>query len=641
MCGIAGLFGNPDLKAIQAMVTAMKHRGPDDHGIFTDETVALGQARLSIIDLSPAGHQPMSNADQSIWIVFNGEIYNFRSERAGLEAKGRTFRSTSDTEVILALYEEYGEDFLKRLRGLFALAIYDKRRGPKKEKLILARDHLGIKPLLYRRQGGVIVFASELKALLASGVSSRQVDHEALRTLLTFGSVYQPRTLLADVSALPSAHYLVADDHGIRIQRYWSFGANRISELGRASYPEQVAFLKRTFVDTVKMQLVADVPVGAFLSGGVDSSLIAAIMAKEIGEQVKTFSVGFESAGPTIDESKDAEEIARYIGSDHHLVYIGPQDIEDHLEHFVSGLDQPSVDGLNSYFVSHWTSRFVKVALSGTGGDELFAGYPWFAQMWVWNQKQVEGEQRGKLHKALARAPWLAPLLNGFLPRNKRPASAFREAYAKLYHCFGPVEGGRLLSNEMREKAMVRASMAEDLILLDEIPNEDVLDRTSVLCLNGYTRNQLLRDIDACSMAHSLEVRVPYLDPFVTDVALSLPPASKLQFSSKTLNLAACYSESGCKKVLVDVARDYLPAIFFEQRCKRGFGLPYDAWLRGPLAELLADVLSPPAVKAGGLLDPEVTASVYEGYMKGLRPWNHPWLLMVIELWRRLVLEKI
>ena len=296
MCGICGIWGGGDDRAaVGAMVAAMQHRGPDDRGVAADGPVTLGMTRLAIIDTSVGGHQPMHTPDGLISVVYNGELYNFREERRLLEQKGCRFRSTSDTEVLLRMYEHYGDDFLLRMRGIFALAVYDRRRGPGRERLLVARDQMGVKPLLYARAGDRLVFASELKALLASGLVRAEVDPVALRLLLTYGSVYQPRTILRGVRMLLPAHRMIVERGRERVERYWSLGVDRHEGLRGRPYEEIVEELAGVLEESVRLQMVSDVPLGAFLSGGIDSSLLVALMARQAsGHRVKTFSVGFE-----------------------------------------------------------------------------------------------------------------------------------------------------------------------------------------------------------------------------------------------------------------------------------------------------------------------------------------------------------
>jgi asparagine synthase (glutamine-hydrolysing) len=627
MCGIAGIFGSRDRPAVEAMVSSIRHRGPDDNGLYVDDRITLGHARLSIIDLTPGGHQPMFNAAGTIGIVYNGEIYNYREEREKLIQSGWQPKSTSDTEVLIALYEREGDAFLPRLRGIFAFAIYDRRRGPGLERLLLARDQFGIKPLMYAETPRGLVFASELKAILASGYVKREIDRDALRTLLTFGSVSQPRTLVEGVRHLPAAHKLVEDETGRHVFSYWSFGVDRIAGLRTSRYPEIREHVRDAVIRAVEMQMVADVKVGAFLSGGVDSSLIVALMARISGAQIETYSVGFEAGANADDETEDAAQVAALLNTKHMRIMIGGQEAADHLPRFVAGLDQPSVDGMNSYFVSHWTGRNVKVALSGTGGDELFAGYPWFAGM-IPDFDNRPAYSRTPSPSFLTRVRALA---GAALPTPLEPdavyTTQFLEGYGNLYHCFGPATTAALLS------LPTAISMASDLSPLDDLPIADVLDRVGALCLNGYTRNQLLRDIDCTSMAGSLEVRVPFLDPIIADIAFSLPRDTKLHPDGAPLTASASYNGSGVKRVLVDVAREFLPPDFFSRRGKRGFSLPFGDWLKGPLRPVLDHTLSATTVRRRGLFDPSTVNDIREQFINGQRAWNGPWLLMMIELW--------
>ena len=624
MCGIAGIFGKPDATAVEAMIAAMAHRGPDDRGAFNDYAVALGHGRLAIIDISPSGHQPMADPTGDIWITFNGEIYNWREERALLERQGTAFRTRSDTEVLLALYARYGDDFIRRLRGIFAFAIYDRRRGPGRERLLLARDQFGIKPLVYAQIPGSFIFASELKGILASGRITCEIDPQALRTLLTFGSVCQPRTLIACVQTLPSAHRMVVDRSGTRIERYWSLRTGRDSA-ARLPYAETVHHARQVLADTVKAQLVADVPVGAFLSGGIDSALIVALMARMQDHKIQTFSVGFESDGADIDETDDAQQVAAWLRTDHNRVVVTAADVRDQFERFVVGLDQPSVDGFNSFFVSEAAGRSVKVSLSGTGSDELFAGYPWFAGM--------VGTDTPVYKSAWAR---FAAMLHG--SDSSTRVRGFLDRYGQHYFCCGPNGPATLLAGDYRDQAGAFVPMADDLAKFDELSGADVLDRVTALCLNGYTRNQLLRDLDACSMIYSLEVRVPFLDVEVADLALSLARSAKLKPQGRPLDLQASYDDSGIKRILVDVARELLPP-GFTRRHKRGFGMPFAAWINGPLSAFFDDALSSEAVKQRGLFEPEAVRRIYDEFRNGYAAWNQAWLLCVVEWWCRLVLR--
>ena len=643
MCGICGIWGEVGQISLERMVTAMHHRGPDDFGILIQSEVGLGMTRLSILDLSSSGHQPMCTPDERLWIVYNGEVYNFQTERATLEARGYSFRSTSDTEVVLRMYECYGERFLERLRGMFALAILDRRKGPGKEKLLLARDQMGIKPLLYARIGGQFIFASEIKALLASGLIQPEIDPIGLRLLLTYGSVYQPYTLLRGVKMLPPAHLLVLEAGGVeRVEAYWRIGRGRFDGLQDAPYETLVDQLASLLEELVQLQMISDVPLGAFLSGGVDSSIVTAIMARTSGNQIKTFSVGFESESETIDESADALATARFLGTEHHAVLVRGSDVRDRLAHVISGLDQPSVDGVNSYFVS-WAARQggLTVAVSGTGGDELFAGYPWFIDMAVYGNAP-----HSLFQNALAQAirqPVLDPFLHGKLGRlvhRTRSRGGFVSRYADLYRIFGVAGAQQLIRPGLRSSAQAGRAPYFDLRYLDEVPEGSPVERVSALCLRGYTNNQLLRDIDAMSMIHSLEVRVPYLDPILLDFAMSLPDLAKMG-TVKPLSRPShtmTYRESGAKRILIDVGMRYLPP-GYDHQPKRGFAMPFTSWLKGPLQPILMDTLSEERLRTRGLLDVAAGLTVRDDFLAGRISWAQPWLLMVLELWCQQVLD--
>jgi len=647
MCGICGIWGGGGRSKVRSMMSALHHRGPDDSGLFEDDKISLGMTRLAILDVSSGGHQPMLSPDGQIVIVYNGELYNFREERSVLQKSGYSFRSTSDTEVVLRMYEHYGDDFLLRMRGMFALAIYDKRRGPGHERLLLARDHMGIKPLLYAHVDGRLIFASEIKALLASGFIEPEVDPVALRLLLTHGAIVQPRTILRGVKMLLPAHRLVLDAGGAeRVERYWSLGINRRSDLRGRPYQEQVEEVALALAESVRLQMVSDVPLGAFLSGGVDSSLLVAMMAKEVKDhRVRTFSVGFEEEGGNLDETDDAQRTASFIGTDHSRVVVRGTDVRDNISQIVRSLDQPTVDGANSYFVSLAARRSVTVAISGTGGDELFAGYPWFGQM-AFDESRRQATPWKSLARSVlasvARQRVLDPLVpkpGGYRFGRMRDDAGFLSRYYATNPIFESAWAARLMTPDLRRLAQAGRSVHYDLTGIDELREGTVLERVTGVCLRGYTTNQLLRDIDAASMSHSLEVRVPYLDHVVADLALSLPDDAKMGVTPTSWsNDARSYREAGTKRVLLDVAKNSLPE-GFDSMPKRGFGMPFGAWLKGPLCEVLLETLSEKQVNQRGLLSATAVTAVKEQFFAGSIDWPQPWLLMMIELWAREVLD--
>jgi len=641
MCGICGVFDRNKRHGVDGMVAAMHHRGPDDSWIFQDGPVTLGVTRLAIIDTTAGGRQPMCNEDRSIWIVYNGETYNFREERKLLESKGYSFKSSSDTEVVLRMYEEYGDDFLLRMRGMFALAIYDKRPGPNRERLLLARDHLGIKPLLYARVGSAFVFGSEIKAILASGLVQKLIDPEALRLLMAQGSIPQPMTAISGVKMLLPGHRLVVQAGRESIERFWGLGLNRFVGYRARPYEQLVRELRSSLEESVRMQMVSDVPIGAFLSGGVDSATLVALMARMSAVKVKTFSVGFAAEGSYIDETDDAHAVAQFIGTDHSRVLVTGQDVRDRISNIAASLDQPSVDGVNAYFVSMAASGGVTVAISGTGGDELFGGYPWFRNMALAVRRGWLSAVNG-LVGDIARCGIFDPILEGRwgkLLDKVRGQSLFLPYYARQHQVFGAHGAARILSAELKSLSQIRLPPETVAAMADELPEASPVDRVTALCLRGYTQNQLLRDIDAVSMSHSLEVRVPYLDPKVVDLALSLPVSAKLgdgAFASGAAN--STYRETGLKRILVDASRGLVPNNIDLQQ-KRGFAMPFDSWMRGPLREVVEDTLSPSSVSNRGFFDVKAVLSYYERFFAQASSWVFLWLLMITELWCREVLD--
>lgn len=636
MCGICGIIGKTQdrEKQVVKMTEALSHRGPDDAGTASFCNLSFGMRRLAILDLSAKGHQPMSNPEANIHIVYNGELYNFRTEKQILIKKGYQFHSETDTEVILYMYQEYGDDFLLRMRGIFALAIFDQRSG---EKVILARDQLGVKPLVYAQSEGVVVFASEIKAILKSDLIEKKVDSEALRLLLTYGSVLQPSTIIENVKMLLPAHRLIWNNGKAKIEKYWQLGENRLDKVRALPYHEQVELTRHTLEESVKMQMVSDAPLGAFLSGGVDSSLLVALMAKNSQKKIKTFSIGFETDAE-IDETEDAQKIAKYLGTDHHRVLITGQDVKNQIKNIARSLDQPSVDGANAFFVSMAAKKMVTVAISGTGGDELFAGYPWFANMVKF---------AGQKHHYDKLSHFFGQEFFDFIAKSDaiyRPGlekireQNFLSYFSRQYGIFNPYLTAKILARDRRSEAHLGWEQAVDMALADELPEAETVNRVSALCLRGYTLNQLLRDIDATSMFQSLEVRVPFLDPVLTDLALSLPPSAKLNNRVVGQSETQTYRKLGAKKILIDIGKELLPENM-DAQVKKGFAMPFDYWLKEDLREILADCLSEETVKKRGFFNFEEVDKLYRKFLLGEVHWTRVWLLMMTELWAREVLD--
>jgi asparagine synthase (glutamine-hydrolysing) len=581
------------------MLQAMRRRGPDGQNVFRDGPCTLGHERLAVIDTSAAGAQPMT--ENGVTIVYNGEMYTFREERRSLEREGVAFSGHTDTEVLLKMYLRYGQDCFSRFRGMYAFAIWDSRE----QALICARDPLGIKPFLYSVLPQGIVFASELKGLLASGLVPGDVNRGSLRALLERGSVPQPGNILRDARwLLPGQTLILREGATPEFRDFAPLRANAM-DLRHADWDELVALGTAYLTTALERQMIADVPLGAFLSGGIDSSLLVALMAQKHGK-VRTFSVGFEGGLDTAseDETDDAIEVARHLGVDHTKVVVRQKDVADNLRAVAAGLDHPTVDGVNSWFVARAARQELTVAISGTGGDELFAGYPWFVAMRDWSA---------------------AP----FLRRFKRAVrgETFVSVFDRQYRIFSEEEAAGLCPG-------TRAPDPRP----DPLSASDALNRVSGLVLQGYTRDQLLADIDTAAMWHSLEVRVPFLDEDLLSFALSLPPEAKIGPSRVTGADAGSYAGSGVKRLLLAIGETLLPA-GFANRTKRGFTLPFDGWLRGILAGTMAELLDMDVVGRRGFFSPQAAERVRRDFEAGRTHWTRPWLLMMTELWAQEVLD--
>jgi asparagine synthase (glutamine-hydrolysing) len=424
-----------------------------------------------------------------------------------------------------------------------------------------------------------------------------------------------------------------------RIERYWSLEKDRVPGLRSLPYLEQVQALSDALAESVRLQMISDVPLGAFLSGGIDSSILVGLMAREAGKRIKTFSVGYEAEGAAIDESGIARETARFLGTDHHHVLVRGSDVRERILHIASALDQPSVDGVNSYFVSWAARQGMTVAISGTGGDELFAGYPWFLKM-----AMLEKEHRpfwAGAVSAMARQPVFDELLSTRFKRkiySARMLSGFINQYALQYRIFGALGAHALLSSELHPDSSSGRAEYFDLLPTDELSHGSVVERVTGLCLRGYTLNQLLRDIDATSMSHSLEVRVPYLDTVLTDLALSLPDETKLNPGLTSASAQTTYRATGVKRILIDAGRSLLPKDFDIQP-KRGFAMPFARWLSEPLRDVFLQALSDETVRNRGWFNVAETARIREDFIAGKTAWSQPWLLMMTELWASQVFD--
>jgi asparagine synthase (glutamine-hydrolysing) len=612
MCGICGIVssdGRADLEAVGRMSGRLVHRGPDDDGTFHEGRVALAARRLSIIDLDH-GHQPIANEDGSAVVIQNGEIYNYRELKRELEGRGHRFATDCDTEVLVHLYEEHGDAFVERLRGMFALALWDKRR----QRLLLARDRFGIKPLYYRAVGGGLSFASELKAMLEQPGFSREIDPRAVSAYLAFNSIPAPLTIFAEARKLPPGNLLTWEGGEIAQRRYARPGPVPGSEQRRDSTDELAAELREVLDDSVRAHLVADVPVGVLLSGGVDSGGLAALASAHAEEPVRTFSIGFEEAG--FNELSRARLVAERYGTDHHELVVRPDAVEL-LPKLVEAFDEPFGDSsaLPTYLVSQLASGHVKTALSGEGGDELFGGYYTYVA-------DLLARRVGRL------APLARPLAEALPSRHDRvgfdyKAKRFARAAAlpplERHHAWKEIFSPRARAELAGARAgwdpvdLYRARYAETA-------GADPLARMQDVDLGIYLVDDLLVKTDRLSMAHSLELRVPFLDPKVAEFAFSLPTRMKVRGFAK-------------KRLLRQALAPLLPKEIVHGR-KQGFSIPLAAWLRGPLAPFARETLSAAALSRQGLLDPAAVAPVLDRHISGQEDLSRQiWGLMALTLW--------
>ena len=618
MCGISGTVGLANREIVAAMGDAMSHRGPDDRGVYVDSNnpVSLGHRRLSILDVSAAGHQPMSYRDGRYWIVFNGEIYNFRDLRRQLETLGYGFDSNSDTEVVLAAYAHWGEACVDKLRGMFAFAILDRgNESSLRPAVFLARDRLGIKPLYYATQDGVFVFASEIKGLLASGLVSRRIDRQAVWQYLALGAIPQPRTILADASALMPGHVMtVRLPLDIRIRRYWDIAENSersFPDVNALSREDAQRTLRALLEEATRYHLVSDVPVGAFLSGGIDSTAVVGLMSRAYDRPIKTYSIGFESRSGHPDELAWARTAAAAVKTDHAEVIVTGQGVASQYDQLVHAIDQPSLDGTNTFLVSQAAGKSVKVALSGVGGDELFAGYPHFKEF-------------------AAAARWDARLGRLGATGKKRLLNALPGRFFPGKHVLGMRRVGRYatlrqLCADGQQEAIANADFMQDVTgaPLEELygrwlrPERDVVAETSYVESNGYLVNTLLRDVDAMAMANSLEVRPVLLDHVVAEFAFALPAKLKLGTEEN-------------KPALVGAVRDLVPEAIIRRK-KAGFELPLAEWLTGPLRERALATMS--SAIAARLFSPRFLDEVAAAYSARGRPTNAHWAYLMLVEW--------
>jgi asparagine synthase (glutamine-hydrolysing) len=631
MCGIYGeldLTGQRRVSAAADQATdLLSHRGPDERGSWHGPGVFLGMRRLSIIDLN-GGTQPIWNETASAAIVFNGELYNYRELKPELEARGHRFRTKTDTEVVLHAYEQWGTDCLKRFNGMFAFAVWD---GPKR-RLFVARDRLGEKPLYYLHEGDRLRFASEIKAILADRSVERAIDPRGLVNYLAFGHAVAPDTMYQGIRKLLPGHFLLAEAGVVREASYWDVGDDAPALDGPPhthTAADFAALVRELLDDSVRLRMVADVPVGAFLSGGVDSSAVVALMARHASAPVKTFSIGF-GTDRAYNELDDARTVAQALGTEHHELLATDVDLVDTLKTLVYHYDEPFGDeaGFPTYLLSRFARDHVKVVLTGDGADELFGGYRRYAadQASSWYQR---------LPRALSRS--LIPAAVGNLPRLRRvkravdtlPITDPARRYAAWLTVF---------SREMRSELLAPAVASEAgpydpswpysryYTALDRRAADDHLNRMMYVDVKTWLPDAYLEKVDKATMACGLEARLPMLDPRLVELAFTIPGRFKIRGGS-------------LKRVLKQAVRGLVPDSVLAKR-KRGFAVPTDPWFRGPLKEFAFEVLLDPGTRGRGYFNSGYVERLWKEHFEGRQVRDAQlWLLLNFELWHRAYLD--
>jgi asparagine synthase (glutamine-hydrolysing) len=617
MCGITGILYHDSARPaadLSSALAAIRHRGPDDSGVYTDGSLAMGMARLSIIDVA-GGHQPMSDASGRYWIVFNGEIYNYPELRAELAAQGYPFRTKSDTEVVLAGYGCWGEDVLQRLNGMFAFALWDTLE----RRLWLARDRLGIKPLYYINDGEAFRFASEIKAILTDPTVPRRISRTGLANYLTYGYGIAPDTMFEGIYKLPAAHAVTVQNGAIKTVRYWQIPA---SQPAITNYDEAVQQTRALLEDAVRCHMIADVPVGAFLSGGIDSATVVSQMTRLAG-RVKTFSIGFDD--PRYNELNAARALAQRFDSEHYEAVLTEDDLPPLLEKLAYHYDEPFGDASSfpTYYVSKLAQQHVKVVLTGDGGDELFGGYKrYLAERWfpyvqtvprplrqaaLAGLNRVAGQHRWKRILRITMQPdypaRYASWLMVFTPQQYREALA-ADYWASAYDPYQVYRRRFAAANRL-----------------------DAVNRAMYADLHLHLANAYLEKVDKATMAASIEARVPFLDYRLVELAQRIPSTFKV--NGKTT-----------KTILRQAVADLLPGEVLNLP-KHGFSVPTQRWFReGKMYRLVQDILTDPRAVQRGIFRPEAGRALWEGHHAGRGIYDrHLWLLVNFELWAQQYLD--
>jgi asparagine synthase (glutamine-hydrolysing) len=622
MCGIAGIFyfkreRRADAALLERMTSLLSHRGPDDCGHQILGNVALGHRRLSIIDVSAAGHQPMANDDRSIWIAYNGECYNYRELASSMRQRGHRFRSNSDTEVILRLYEEFGEACFKQIAGMFALAIWDGRR----KRLILARDRIGIKPLYYRFDRERLLFASEMKSLLVDD-ETPAIDVAALSDYLHLLTIQDPHCIFRGVHKVEAGQYLTVDQSGVRTTSYWSLSVAIDQNM---SHEEAVEGFDARFHDAVASHMVADVPVGAFLSGGLDSSSIVSVAGRASDFPIRTFSITFPGLDE-FDESAYAESVARHCGAKHFAFNLTP-DLVEALPRIAWHADEPFAvsSAFALYFIAKVAREHVKVVLSGDGGDEVFAGYVWrhtdFAEL-----PQVAENSLPRARSLLRRNPWLRKILPARIWNQLHGWRSKDERYVQAFCCYLDNELLELLEPPLGSRVVEAWEHNAVQKCLEGAGTGEQLAAKLYADMKTTLVSEMLTKADRMTMAHGLEARVPFLDHRLVEWAFTVPGRHKMH--------------PGSGKVLVKAAMErYLPKDILYRR-KQGFNVPMKIWMRRELREFVRDNLTPARIARRGIFRPEaVNAVLDDHFAERSDASNKIFVLLMLELWQQLFVD--
>jgi len=631
ICGKIGLNGNISEDLIRKMCDALRHRGPDDEGIYLKKVqgpgsrvqAGLGHRRLSIIDLSQAGHQPMSNEDQSIWIVFNGEIYNFPELREGLIKKGHRFKSRTDTETVLHLYEDKGIGCIKDLRGMFAFALWDER----KQKLFLVRDRLGQKPLFYSARNGSLTFASELKALLEDESISKDIDFGSIDDFLNYKYIPAPFTIFRGVSKLLPAHFLVWEKGEFRTERYWELDYSKKLKLSEDEYCRRISDLLK---ESTKIRLISDVPLGAFLSGGIDSSAIVGVMAGLMDRPVKTFSIGFEEE--TFDETPYARIIAEKFSTEH-KEFVVKADALAILPELITHFGEPYGDSsaIPTYYLAKMTREFVTVALNGDAGDESFGGYERYVANRIAERYRlplaVVGKAARNLMKNIPESTRHKDMANRMKRFLNSAALSREERYGNFVSVFKRDERVGIYSNFAREE--IKKINRENIVrqAYGNSNTRDVIDSTLFVDLMTYMPGDLLPKVDITSMAHSLEARSPFLDHKFLEFTASIPPHLKIKGLTT-------------KYILKKTLKSTLPQCILNRE-KAGFGVPVARWFKDELKDYVYDILMSDTCNKRGYFNKSHIKRILDLHSGGkINYGDSIWCLLNLELWHRAFIDK-